>query len=437
MADIERQLFVKAQFHDREEVKTLITSLFVKRGELNLFKVRRSDASRAEYGCVNAECEMFIRLSLKKGVWVIGVSTLQHSCDRATSDVRQRAIKTAAIREFVPAVESIALVGGKRGAAVRDMVAKAIGVELKPTQALALAKVGREDPSAIAVLEFCFIEAYIAKLAESDMGGTYKFASEESDDGTAFYYTYVATSAAKNFWRHGHRHLIAVDATFLVGPLKGFFFAAVTKDANNELVVLAFGQMKKENKDIWDLFLRFVKEDFQGIKLILCDKQKGLEACQRIIPLVRFGRCSHHMLDNVADKDNKLGDISPEFKVQYWRMIKAPTEVAYNEARAKAETINAAATAWVHERRHEVAEFVFLAEGIKRFGDSTSNMAEEFFSVVSRLDMKEMSIIQLHQRVLVWQSQRMYASRAKVVQFGGNARTGLSQWVTDLIEKKF
>ncbi len=117
-------------------------------------------------------------------------------------------------------------------------------------------------------------------------------------------------------------------------------------------------------------------------------------------------------------------------------MLNVPTEVAYIEAHAKAEAINLEATRWIDERKHEVAGHVFLAEGIKRFGDLTSNMAEEFFSVVSHLDMTEMPIIQLHQKVLVWQSQRMHASRAKIERMSGNAMTDLSEWMTELMEKK-
>ena len=52
--------------------------------------------------------------------------------------------------------------------------------------------------------------------------------------------------------------------------------------------------------------------------------------------------------------------------------------------------------------------------------------------------MKELSIIQLHQKVLVWQSQRMYTSRHNIDRFlGGGARMDVSEWMAELIEKKF
>lgn len=117
-------------------------------------------------------------------------------------------------------------------------------------------------------------------------------------------------------------------------------FAAVTKDANNQLVLLAFGQMKKENLEMWHEFLRNVKADFPGIKLILCDKQKGLDACHNIYPVVRFGRCARHLLENTKDPGNNLGKITQEWELQFWQMVKAPTVEGYKEAYAAALKIN-------------------------------------------------------------------------------------------------
>jgi hypothetical protein len=167
-----------------------------------LFKVRRTAPERVTVGCVNKECEMYVRASYKKkaGDWVVKESSLQHTCDRSEQKGRKRGIKTELVRSFVPAVDSMATVGGKRAATVREVVAKSIGVELKTTQALEIAKAGRKDPATVAVNEFRFIETYIEKLATTDPRGTYKFGQEVGDDGPTFQYPYIiATSAAKDF----------------------------------------------------------------------------------------------------------------------------------------------------------------------------------------------------------------------------------------------
>ena len=439
VSDLEQQLGLGATFPTKDECQKCVLGLFLKRGEAALYKVRRSEPARVELGCVNKKCEMCVRASYKKkgGVWEVKESTLQHTCDRSEQRGRKRAIRTEHIRSFVPVVDSMATVGGKRAATVREVVAKSIGLELKTTQALEIAKAGRKDPATVAVNEYRFIETYIEKLAHTDARGTYKFGQEVGEDGLTFQYSYVATSAAKDFWQNSHRYVVAVDATFLTGPLKGFMFAAVTKDANNQLVLLAFGQLKKENLEMWDLFLRNVKADFPGIKLILCDKQKGLEACQNIYPIVRFARCAKHLLDNAKDPDNNLGRITQEWESEYWRMVKAPTADAYNEAFVKAEKINLGATRWIDACKREFAEHIFIGEGIRRFGDSTSNMAEEMFAAWSHNDFKPLPIIQLHQKIIVWQSQRMHSSRLMSQQADPGKGENSTTWMMELLTTKF
>ncbi len=171
VSDLEQQLRVGATFVTKDECQKCVMGLFLKRGEVVLYKVRRTAPERMVLGCVNKECEMCMRASYKKkaGVWVVKESTLQHTCDRSEQRGRKRAIKTEHIRSFVPAIDSMATVGGKRAATVRDMVAKSIGVELKTTQALEIAKAGRKDLATVAVNE------YIEKLAHTDVRGTYKF----------------------------------------------------------------------------------------------------------------------------------------------------------------------------------------------------------------------------------------------------------------------
>jgi hypothetical protein len=111
----------------------------------------------------------------------------------------QKGDQNGARSVFCSAVDSMATVGGKRAATVREVVAKSIGVELKTTQALEIAKAGRKDPATVAVNEFRFIETYIEKLHQTDPRGTYKFGQEVGDEGPTFQYSYVATSAARDF----------------------------------------------------------------------------------------------------------------------------------------------------------------------------------------------------------------------------------------------
>ena len=150
--------------------------------------------------------------------------------------------------------------------------------------------------------------------------------------------------------------------------------------------------------------------------LILCDRQKGLDACHDLYPLVRFGRCAKHLLDNA--KENFPGKISQEWQQAFWGMAKAPTEASYLAFYNVAKGLSPKPTEYVNNAKAEFAEHVFQKEGIRRFGDSTSNMAEQFFSAMSKKEFKELPIIQLHQKILIWQSQRFYEARGHIANLG-------------------
>jgi len=55
-------------------------------------------------------------------------------------------------------------------------------------------------------------------------------------------------------FRH-YRLVFSIDDTFLLGKYQGTLLIAISIDANNKLVPLAFALVEKENKDSWGWFL--------------------------------------------------------------------------------------------------------------------------------------------------------------------------------------
>jgi hypothetical protein len=51
------------------------------------------------------------------------------------------------------------------------------------------------------------------------------------------------------------RPVFSIDGTFLLGKYQGTLLIAISVDANNKLVPLAFALVEKENKDSWEWFL--------------------------------------------------------------------------------------------------------------------------------------------------------------------------------------
>lgn len=59
-------------------------------------------------------------------------------------------------------------------------------------------------------------------------------------------------------FRH-YRSVFSIDGTFLIGKYQGTLLIAISCDANNKLVPLAFALVEKENNDSWRWFLRLVQ----------------------------------------------------------------------------------------------------------------------------------------------------------------------------------
>jgi hypothetical protein len=58
--------------------------------------------------------------------------------------------------------------------------------------------------------------------------------------------------------------VLSIDGTFLLGKYKGTLLVAISCDADNTLVPLAFGLVEKQNRDSWSWFLRLVRIHLVG-----------------------------------------------------------------------------------------------------------------------------------------------------------------------------
>ena len=79
----------------------------------------------------------------------------------------------------------------------------------------------------------------------------------------------------------GFLGVIAIDATHLTDMFRGYLFTAVTKDANNQILLLAHGRYHSETAESWSSFVTFLRLALDPEKkkkfLFLCDHAKGLE----------------------------------------------------------------------------------------------------------------------------------------------------------------
>jgi hypothetical protein len=91
-------------------------------------------------GCLRTGCAFVVRAKPdKNGQWVVTDSGVEHSCD-AEGATRKRQLSSSILKKLAPDVEAVAVVRGSAAATVQNIVAGATGVQLKRTQATAIAK---------------------------------------------------------------------------------------------------------------------------------------------------------------------------------------------------------------------------------------------------------------------------------------------------------
>jgi hypothetical protein len=262
-------------------------------------------------------------------------------------------------------------------------------------------------------------------LAKNDPEGSYFCVVDETHaTGRQFNNHYIATSTAKKTWLHT-RKVFAIDATFLTGPLRGYLYLAVTKDANNQLVLLAQGQGHYESGTTWRTFVRRLYSDFPGIKVVMSDHQKGLQSIQEIDDINdnvgAWSRCSKHLIGNAEDN---CGSVPDEVRMLMWGMAKAGTKNHYRACyRAiKAKGYDDIAN-WMDERREQYATAFFLARNVKRNGDSTSNMVEQFNAIIKSKEFGDLPIIRLSQALISYSSQQCWLKREKAMKLADAGQT--------------
>uniref|UniRef100_K4AKX6 MULE transposase domain-containing protein n=1 Tax=Setaria italica TaxID=4555 RepID=K4AKX6_SETIT len=106
------------------------------------------------------------------------------------------------------------------------------------------------------------------------------------------------------------RPVFSIDGTFLIGKYRGTLLIAISCDANNMLVPLAFALVERENNDSWGWFLRLVRIHVVGPGRevgVISDRHQGIlhavqEQIEGYAPL-HHRWCTRHLAENLLRKD--------------------------------------------------------------------------------------------------------------------------------------
>ncbi|CAL1382911.1 unnamed protein product [Linum trigynum] len=111
--------------------------------------------------------------------------------------------------------------------------------------------------------EYSLLWTYAEEIRRRNEGSTVKIMVDRHNPGQQplFKRMYICIDALKKGFLEGCRKIIVLDGCFLKGLCKGEILAAIGRDANDQLYLVAWCVVEVESRDSWDWFLRQLQDD--------------------------------------------------------------------------------------------------------------------------------------------------------------------------------
>ncbi|XP_047180807.1 uncharacterized protein LOC124847370 [Vigna umbellata] len=155
--------------------------------------------------------------------------------------------------------------------------------------------------------QYKMIYDYANELLGRNEGSTVKVKVEDTGSGPSFKRFYTCLKACKDNFV-SYRPIIGLDGAILKEKYGGELLIVVGRDANDQMLPLAYAVVEVENKDTWKWFLELLVEDLGGEAIsssftFMSDQQKGLlQAVQEVVHGVDQRFCVRHLYANFRKK---------------------------------------------------------------------------------------------------------------------------------------
>ncbi|KAE8233607.1 hypothetical protein CF326_g1353 [Tilletia indica] len=377
--------------------------------------VKKSDKTRIVYRCgaQTSACPWGARVWMGSGSRV-KISRLDdintHTCIGTLAPYRPAWSKNTFLARAIQ--ERMTIKAGTPAKEIADVLRKGLNIEAG-LDAIYKAKktiLGCHDEELRNQVRY--LPAYFAKLKSADQDTIAVIVPEipqESQTNTKveFERCFVAPGPARVAFNYC-RPIVALDGTFLKGKVKLVLLLAATFDANDSLVILAWGLVASESTSSWSWFIRHLKAAFPRIEApvitIVSDRDKGLlAAVDEELPDVSHAYCCYHLAANL--KKHHGASTQPLF----WRCVYATSESEFNRAMDQIRERCKEAADYLCAPEQDHSHWASYAFKNRRWGLVTSNLAEVANSLL--VPIRSLPLLQLLSSIYEHQQEKFYARR--------------------------
>ncbi|WVZ19739.1 hypothetical protein V8G54_007061 [Vigna mungo] len=298
-----------------------------------------------------------------------------------------------------------------KGVDIRDKISRIWNIAIYKNMAYRAKAYASDEVEGSFTMQYCRIYDYAHELLARNPGSTIKVAIQENDGKHILLRFYACLKACKDSFV-SCRPIIGLDGAFLKGRHHRELLTVVARDANDQMIPLAYAIVAVENKDTWSWFMELLIEDLGGPKVcssltLISDQQKGLlPAVQNLLPGVALRFCVRHLYANFRKKFPRKN-----LKKLMWRAVTSTHPQKWeNEMRS------------IREVNEDAFRYLIAILPRSRFTTTAqcdtlvNNMLEAFNSVLVHTRTKP--IITMLEKIRLYMMKRWATNRSRTTKGG-------------------
>ena len=212
------------------------------------------------------------------------------------------------------------------------------------------------------------------------------------------------------------RPVCSIDAAHCKLPSSGQFVALCCWDADNHLLLLAYGHVPVESTEHWSWFLACCAAALPSLRsrhfILISDGDKGISAAlTQILPECHHVLCSQHLLKHILPKSNPYEGGRKDLEKLYWSAVKVCHVDYLVSILQTMQTRHPDAFNYL-TKDVSLEKWAPAALAVPRWGKLTSSLSEACNASV--LSYRSAPVPIMIDNIMAWSIQRLIDIRASV-----------------------